>query len=674
METIGKFEILSKLGEGAMGTVYRARDPILDRQVALKTISAELLADRESLERFRREARAAARLTHPNVVTIYELGEHRGTLFIAMELLEGLDLAQALVPFDRLTPTRKLQIVLQVCRGLDYAHKRGVVHRDVKPANVRILADGAVKLVDFGIAHLAGSSLTQAGTVLGTPSYIAPEVLRSGRVDHRADIWAVGVVLYELFSGQRPFDAPNVTALAYRIVYEPLRPFDAAGLGLAPALAEIVARALAKNPTERYQQIAELAEALAPLAGVAADPHGVLSAAEREREAAERVAEARRLIERCDLEGALAAARRAQAVAPSLPDVLALIDEIEQQLKTGATMVLPSGTLEALPRPTPASAPLDVELLRARGAAAVADLGVFGESPGTGVACLSPVAEILAAAGTDGAVRIWDLAARTRTLTLRSDVHRRSGHEGAVVALAFSPDGTLVASGHVDGAVRIWQLGSGEELPVRLRHDASVGALAFSPDGGRLITGGVDAVLKVWDVVAARSGDARRELLRQPASVTSVAFARDGTLILTGHSNRVVRVLDGLTLRLVASLRGHEGAVSLLCPAPAGPSVATASPDRTVRLFDLETCRETVRLECARRPIASLGFLPDGRALVSVALDNAVTIWDLERAAPLATLWGARDESLVGVGLLRDGRRLVAALGDGRIRLWGTSA
>ncbi|PYQ17039.1 MAG: hypothetical protein DMF79_17930 [Acidobacteria bacterium] len=200
---IGKFEILSELGQGAMGKVYRARDPILERLVALKTVAPGLLSSPDAVARFQREARAAARLQHPNIVTIYELGEVEGTHFIAMELIEGRELGQVMAASDRFTVPQKVRIVADVCRGLDFAHKQGVVHRDVKPANVRVGRDGEVKILDFGIARLADSELTQAGTVLGTPSYISPEILRGGAVDHRADMWATGVILYEIVSGRR---------------------------------------------------------------------------------------------------------------------------------------------------------------------------------------------------------------------------------------------------------------------------------------------------------------------------------------------------------------------------------------------------------------------------------------------------------------------------------------
>jgi hypothetical protein len=655
-----------------MGTVYRARDPQLDREVALKTIAAPLLADRETLERFRREARAAARLSHPNIVTIYELGEWEGTHFIAMELLEGLDLAQAMTPVNRLTSVEKLRVIVEVCRGLDFAHKHGVVHRDVKPANIRLLKDGTVRLVDFGIARLGDSSLTQAGMVLGTPSYIAPEVLTSGRVDHRADIWAVGVILFELLSGRRPFEADNVTALAFKIVRDRVPTLDVTRLGLPPILADVAARALAKNPHQRYQEAAEIALAVAPLAGLTGDASAPPTGPGRRQGTTREIGEARQLLDSNDLEGALAAARRARALEPSHPEVLGLIETIERRLGDTLTLFTP-GIEIGLSAPPREPLRLAIEDLRARGATVLAERGLFGEPPSVTMSTRSPTADRLAVAGTDGAVRLWDLNARTRILTLRSELHLRTGHEAAVVALAFSPDGALLASGHVDGAVHVWDVSHGSELPARLRHEGSVGALAFSPDGRWLASGGVDATVKLWDVHAAVGGDARRELLRQPAAVTSLTFAAHGGILATGHANRVIRLVDAQTLRLTGSLRGPGGAVDNLCASPDGKLLAGSSPDRTLRLFDLEDRRELWCVESPRRAAGALAFCAGGHVLISVALDNALTLWDLESPTPLATLWGARGEAFVGATPLLADDGLAAALADGHLRLWGVA-
>ena len=440
--------------------------------------------------------------------------------------------------------------MVEVCRGLDYAHKRGVIHRDVKPANVRLLANGSVKLVDFGIARLGESTLTQTGILLGTPSYLAPEVVAGGRVDHRADMWAVGVILYELLAGQRPFQAPTFVGLVYKIVHEPVPPLETVAPDLPKGLTDIVARTLEKDPARRYQDLAELAAALQGARGVKDGTQPTLSPQARERAVDLEIAQVHRLMGANDLERALEAARRAQALAPSRTEVVALIEKIEMYLSDAPpaprpeTMPAIEATVLATPTPSKPRLPTPVLTeLRARGASVFRELATFGEPPATQAVARSPVDDLLATAGADGAIRLWDLQSRTRRQSLRTDMHRRAGHDARALALAFSPDGSLLASGHVDGSIHLWDMAIGEEVRVRLRHEQEmVSALAFSPDGRTLATGGVDSTLKLWDVPAARKGEARRELVRQPAAVTALAFAAEGRLLVTGHANRVLRV------------------------------------------------------------------------------------------------------------------------------------
>jgi hypothetical protein len=669
-----------------MGTVYRARDPVLDRDVALKTVAPELLQHADTRGRFEREARAAARLQHPNVVTIYELGDEGGTLFIAMELLEGLDLAEAMSPPERLPLLQKLRIVVDMCRGLDYAHKHGVFHRDVKPANVRLLKDGAVKIVDFGIARLEDSTMTKTGLVLGTPSYMAPEVLRGGRVDHRADMWATGVVLYELLRGARPFDAPTIAALVYKIVHEPAPVLDTAALGVPPSVAAIVEQALAKDPAGRFRDMAEMADALQMVLGLTPSGERPLTAEARAQAYAAALAEARRLFDGSDFEGALTAARRAQALEPSRVEIVAFMKELEERLQDSPTLASARAPRPVAPeavvtRPvaavppatmpvTPATAVL--EGLRTKGAAYFRELALFGEPPATSTGLLSPSGERFALAGTDGAIRLWDLRTRLRAAVLRTELHQRTGHDAVCLCLAFSPDGRRLASGHADGGVHLWDLERAQELPVRLRHDALVGAVAFSPDGATLASGGMDQTLKLWNLAAAEAGEARRELFRQPAGVTALCYVgAGGAFVVTGHANRILRLADARTARLVATLRGPEAQVSLLVPAPDGRSFAAASHDKTLRVFDVESRAQTFVAQAHRtRPTSAIAFFSDGRHLASVAQDNAVQIWDLASQAPAAVLWGQAAEAFAAMALAGGGE-IAAALVDGRIRLWG---
>ncbi len=227
--SIGKYKVLAELGRGAMGTVYKARDPVLGRLVAVKTMSEALLVDEEMRGRFLREARSAAGLQHPNIVTIYEFDpEADGGPFIAMELLDGRPLSE-LMDEKRLTRLEdKIKLVEQVCRGLDFAHKRGVIHRDIKPGNIQILPDATAKILDFGIARRDDATLkTKTGLVMGTPNYMSPEQIQGVTVvDHRVDMWAVGVILYELLTGELPFAGHEAVLHILAAKYLPLRQHD----------------------------------------------------------------------------------------------------------------------------------------------------------------------------------------------------------------------------------------------------------------------------------------------------------------------------------------------------------------------------------------------------------------------------------------------------------------
>jgi len=217
---IGKYTVTGRIGRGGMGMVYRAYDEVLEREVAVKTLTLEGSLDEESRRRFQIEAKAAARLQHPNIITVYELGEDRGLPFIAMELLPGTDLEALMRSGEPLMLQEKLDLVIQVCRGLGYAHDHKIVHRDVKPSNVRVLEDGSVKIMDFGIAKLGGTGVTKTGMMVGTVHCMSPEQIRGETLDGRSDLFSVGVILYELLAGRRPFAGAGVTEVLYKIIHD----------------------------------------------------------------------------------------------------------------------------------------------------------------------------------------------------------------------------------------------------------------------------------------------------------------------------------------------------------------------------------------------------------------------------------------------------------------------
>jgi len=262
LEQIGKYKILGKIGQGAMGEVYRAQDSVLNRDVAIKTISSELGADDALRRRFQREAQSAARLNHPNIITVYDYGEEQGKIYMAMELLDGADLKQAIARRAPLSLDDKLSIVDQIAEGLAFAHSHEIVHRDLKPANVHLLGNGQVKIMDFGLARLGGSEMTRAGMVMGTPHYMSPEQVRGERADARSDVFALGCVFYELLTYQKPFDADSMHSVLFKVMQEDPRPVRETSPDVPAVLVQVVERAMSKDGAQRFQNASEFRSAL----------------------------------------------------------------------------------------------------------------------------------------------------------------------------------------------------------------------------------------------------------------------------------------------------------------------------------------------------------------------------------------------------------------------------
>lgn len=268
---LGRYEIAAEIGHGAMGTVYKAHDPLIERTVALKTIRLDLSHQARQVfeERFYREAKSAGRLNHPNIVTIYDVGETDGSAYIAMEYLEGESLDTLLDNHIRLSLDRIAHIALQIANGLAYAHQHGVIHRDVKPANIILMRRGrVVKITDFGIAQIPANTQTKGGALLGSPRYMSPEQVQGKVVDGRSDVFSLGVVLYEMLTGCTPFTGDNLSTILYNIMnYEPAPP-SSVNQDVPHAFDHIVMRALSKRPVDRYQTARDMATDLRALRGV----------------------------------------------------------------------------------------------------------------------------------------------------------------------------------------------------------------------------------------------------------------------------------------------------------------------------------------------------------------------------------------------------------------------
>lgn len=256
IKKLGRYEIVEVLGQGAMGIVYKGIDPKIGRTVALKTLKTTGEIPDSQLSEFKRrfsqEAQSAGRLNHPNVVTVYDVGEEEGVAFIAMEFIKGRPLDDLIAERQPLSVDQIVTIMSQICDGLGYAHRNGVIHRDIKPANIVLTDDGTAKITDFGIAKISSTSATQTGTIMGTPSYMSPEQITGKVVDNRSDIFSLGAVFYELLTYEKAFPGDNITTVMYRIVNENPSPVSMINLSIPTQFNPIIQKALAKNPSERY--------------------------------------------------------------------------------------------------------------------------------------------------------------------------------------------------------------------------------------------------------------------------------------------------------------------------------------------------------------------------------------------------------------------------------------
>jgi hypothetical protein len=572
LPSVGDYELLGELGRGGMGVVYQARQRKLDRLVALKMILAGAHAGLEELARLRSEAAALARLQHPNVVQIHEVGEHDGCPFLALEYVTGGSLEQKLdgTPL----PARAAAELVQTLAGAVHAaHQRGVVHRDLKPANVLLTAEGAPKVTDFGLAKRldAPAGGTQSGVIVGTPSYMAPEQAagRSREIGPAADVYALGAVLYELLTGRPPFRAP--TALDTLLQVQTAEPVPPSRFqpGVPRDLETVCLKCLRKEPHQRYGSAEGLADdlqrfltgapvsarpvgawergvkwvrrhpapaalaavsALAALALVGVGVGGVygtrLASTNAQLESANtQLAQALDATEakQVEVNAQRAEAERQRTLAERFSYVahMAVANNAWQQGKTEQALQL----LE-LHAPTPEH-PEDLrgfEWYYLRRLCRASRVPLRGHTAGVLALWVSPDGQEVASAGADGTVRVWELGAAGReALTVRI-------HGEKMNAVAFSPNRRRLAGAGHDGAVHIYDTATGYEVACCKGHRGPVNCVAFSPDGKHVASGSQDMV-KVWDAESARE---LRTLAGHGIQVSCVAFSPDGDSLASG--------------------------------------------------------------------------------------------------------------------------------------------
>ncbi|WP_243338204.1 protein kinase domain-containing protein [Anaeromyxobacter soli] len=688
-QRIGRFELLREVGRGGFGVVFEARDTELGRLVAFKAMRPSLAQPALLEKPLREEAEAAARLNHPNVVTLHDYGIHEGTPYLILELLRGETLQQR-IRRGALAPLEAVRFARDVARGLVHAHANGVVHRDLTPGNVFLTDEGGLKILDFGLARL----LDRASLAGGTPAYMAPEQLRGEPGDARADVFSAAVMLFQMLAGRLPFPQVEGRSAALDPGPPPPLPLHDA----PPELPALLASALSKDPAGRPQSASALLAALQRVEEAYTERAAAASRALRHRRlrrvaavlgtitiAAASGAAALALRARGEAERALRASRIASAAeGASDPLAAALLMtelgedpparalEIAQRILSEpipvAVLDHPPGGLGLAVSPDGREVAVGVGSAEAAGGGAPAAGVAIWNADGTGGARVltAPGLHTTALAFTpdgardvvgthDGELRVFRADGSGRPLVLAAG---SSPH----AALAVAPDGRSAAVGALDG--RAWIVPLDGARPARpLVHDGAVLTLAYAPDGARLATGGGDGHLRVFDT---RSGALLARVTLPGGAIFALAWAPDGGAIATASEDGVARLFsDGGTPRAAFGAAGAP--LSSVAFSPDSRRIVIASQDGSARIHPVSAPAQQVRLRGHRGAVIDARFSPDGAHVLTVGADGTARVWAADgEGTPLVL----RGHTAFEAAFSPDGSRIFTRGKDRTIRVW----
>lgn len=647
---LGKYRITGLIGSGGMGIVYAGEDTRLRRAVAIKLLNENLAHEPDILQRFLLEARAAARLNHANVVTVHDVGQSGGAFYIVMELVSGGSVQTRLSNSGRLPWPEATRIAADVCRGLSAAHAAGIIHRDVKPANILLAHDGAAKLADFGLTMaptLVASRLTQVGTVLGTPQYMSPEHCAAEPLDERTDVYALGVTYYALLVGHPPYDGVDPVQILYSHCSAPVPDPRAVVSSLPDACADIVRRAMAKTRTERFRSAGEMLAHLAALAAEKSATHRPVVSDQPRVAACPPTVREDAVIPQAAPAAATRAPRFSVALIAGLGVLLATVALVLAGVFGGPrSSTAPSKT---------AHPPTGKMILRARNAALVSHTDA--------VKAVSATRDRFVTAGADATARIWNM---------NGEVLQVMRHPVALNAVAFSPDGKFVAGGGSAKAVYLWEGETGKGVGILPNIGGNICGLAFAPSGKQLAVASEND-LQLYDVVASGRFNRRATLLQNQYMVAAVAFSADGKRLAAGTHGGKVCIWELPGLKQIAAPGEFPGLMTSVALSPDGRQMVFAYHDGQLYLWEPDGASPPTLVSKNEVSIAAVVFAPAADTLVFAgAWGGPITVRDLATAKSTRIPVGLQG-TVAALSFTADGRTLAAACSDGSVRLWDVS-